>query len=86
MKKLPYFWQANLVAEKLLSSKLTFLRGVYQNNRLVSAQMYEQKLSVSSNEQDETPVHVTNSKSVSSPAFVCYDRRRALALQTQPIF
>ena len=60
MKKLPYFWQANLVAEKLLSSKLTFLRGVYQNNRLVSAQMYEQKLAVFSNEQDETPVHVTN--------------------------
>lgn len=58
MKKLPYFGQANLVAEKLLSSKLTFLRGLYQNNRLVSAQMYEQNLAVSPDEKDEEPVFV----------------------------
>ncbi len=58
MKKLPYFWQSNIVAEKLLSSKLTFLRGVYENNRLISAEMYEQKLAVSSDEKDEEPVYV----------------------------
>ena len=58
MKKLPYFRQSNLVAEKLLSSKLTFLCGVYQNNRLVSAQMYEQNLAVSPDEKDEEPVFV----------------------------
>lgn len=60
MKKLPYFWQSNIVAEKLLSSKLTFLRGVYENNRLISAEMYEQKLAVSSDEKDEEPVYVRN--------------------------
>ena len=48
MKKLPYFWQSNLVADKLLSSKLTFLRGVYKDNRLTGAEMYEQRLAVSS--------------------------------------
>lgn len=58
MKKLPYFGQSNIVAEKLLSSKLTFLRGVYENNRLISAEMYEQKLAVSSDEKDEEPVYV----------------------------
>ena len=42
----------------MLSSKLTFLRGVYENNRLISAEMYEQKLAVSSDEKDEEPVYV----------------------------
>lgn len=58
MKKLPYFWQSNLVADKMLAGKLTFLRGVYKDNRLIGAEMYEQKLAVSPDEKDGEPKYV----------------------------
>ena len=58
MRKLPYFWQDNLVADKMLAGKLTFLRGVYKDNRLAGAEMYEQKLAVSPDERDEEPQYV----------------------------
>lgn len=67
MKKLPYFWQTNLVAEKLLSSKLTFLSGVYKDNRLVGAQLYEQKLAVSPDEKDKEPAYVMELKLYQAP-------------------
>ncbi len=59
MKKLPYFWQSNLVADKMLAGKLTFLRGVYKDNRLAGAEMYEQSLAASPDEKDGDPEYVS---------------------------
>ncbi|HBO49653.1 MAG TPA: hypothetical protein DD619_02530 [Alphaproteobacteria bacterium] len=60
MKNLPYFWQDNLVADKMIAGKLTFLRGVYKDNRLIGAKMYEQSLAASPDEKDGEPEYVSH--------------------------
>lgn len=56
MKKIHVFWPDNVVADTLLSNKLTFLSGVYVHGQLIKAHLYEQSLRLTPEGEDETPV------------------------------
>lgn len=58
MKKTRLIWPDNVVKDKVLSRKLTFLSGVYENGRLVKAKVFEQTLKTTPETKDGIPVLV----------------------------
>lgn len=58
MKKIHVFWPDNVVADTLLSNKLTFLSGVYAYGHLTKAQVFEQYLRLTPEGEDGVPVLV----------------------------
>ncbi len=58
MRKTRSIWDDNVVATKIVSNKLTFLCGVYENNHLVKANVFEQMLATAPGEKDAEPVLV----------------------------
>ena len=56
MKRTRLIWPDNVVKDKVLSRKLTFLSGVYEKGHLVKAKVFEQMLQTTPETEDEIPV------------------------------
>ena len=67
MKKTRSIWDDNVVAIKIVANKLTFLCGVYENNHLIKANVFEQMLATAPGEKDAEPVLVKELTSYQMP-------------------
>lgn len=67
MKKTRFIWDDNVVATKIVANKLTFLCGVYENNHLIKANVFEQMLATAPGEKDAEPVLVKELTSYQMP-------------------
>ena len=67
MKKTRSIWDDNVVATKIVANKLTFLCGVYENNHLIKANVFEQMLATAPGEKDAEPVLVKELTSYQMP-------------------
>ncbi|MDO4161767.1 MAG: hypothetical protein Q4D80_02020 [Pseudomonadota bacterium] len=67
MKKTRLIWPDNVVVDRILSGKLFYLSGVYDQRRLVKAKLFEQKLSVTPDVKDDEPVLVKEVSLIHTP-------------------